>query len=220
MLVASKRVPKQGKGLAMQRVKPDMTNVPRSVRTGRYESQLTDELVDKLCATHAEGDILPSTALACGVHPTVLRTWLEQGSAVDAEDPYARLFATFAVIESQIRRTTLRTIRDPEVKSAAGCIWYMEKRFREWRADAQPRENEVFAVSDLLLPKAGGMDVQQAVHIISQLFQNLAALPPAVQQVLQLNRIVQLPEAPREETRDSRVAEWQDVDDGDGAADD
>lgn len=214
-------------GEAKARKKPDMSKVPKSVTTGRYETTLTDALVDELCAIHQEGDILPSTALACGVHPTLLRRWLEEGSRADAKDPFARLFATFAVIESQIRRTTLQDIRNPYTKNTNGLTWYMEKRFREWRADSTPRENEIFAVSDMLLPKPGGMDVQQAVYIIGQLFQNVAALPPVVQQVLQLNRIVQLPEGKPDGqvqagTERADEPEWDDGDDdgGDGAADD
>lgn len=147
---------------------------PRSVFNGRFESTLTEELVDELCTIHKEGDLVPGTALACGVHPELLTKWLEAGSKLDAPDPYARLFATFAVIEAEIRRDDFKKLRDPFTKNSAGIIWYLEKRNRMLRKEAVQRAGQIFNVAELLEPKAeGGMSKDAAIWIVQQLAQHM-----------------------------------------------
>lgn len=220
---------KPTKGESKFKRKPKIDHIPRGA-SGQYETILTDELCDQLIEVHKEGDILPATALCCGVHPVLLKKWLEQGSAYDAVDPFRRLFATFAVIEGEIRRSCLGDVRNPYTKNVNGITWYMERRFSEWRPDAKPREHEVFAVIDLLLPQKGAMDQASALYIFAQVLQNIAALPPALQELFQQHRIVQLPEGKtpdgppqRPEQREHRAPEPEPVggdDDDEGDGDD
>lgn len=215
---------KPTKGESKFKRKPKVDHIPRGA-TGQYETILTDELCDQLIEVHKEGDILPATALCCGVHPVLLKKWLEQGSAYDAVDPFRRLFATFAVVEGEIRRDCLKDARSPYTKNVNGITWYMERRFSEWRPDAKPREHEVFAVVDLLLPAKGAMDQASALYIFAQVLQNIAALPPALQELFQQHRIVQLPEgktpdAPPQRSEPREHREPIRDDSGDGGDDD
>lgn len=142
--------------------------------SGRWETVLTDSLVDELCAIHKEGDILSATAAACCVHPTQLRLWLEKGAELDAPDPYCRLFSTFALIESSLRRETLARIRDPFAKNERGNIWYMQRRWREWREDHVKRPDDVYSVTEMLMPKdRSSLTIDDAKAIVKQLAANM-----------------------------------------------
>lgn len=189
---------------------------PRALSTGRFESVLTDALVDELCTVHREGDLIPGTALACGVHPDLLRQWLEKGSTLDAPDPFARLFATFAVIEAEIRREDFKKIRDPFTKNAAGIIWYLEKRNPMLRKDAVPKGGQIFNVAELLEPKQNGLSKEAAVWIAQQL---AAHMPDELKPIFEKAGWKQLGEGAtheqaedRDDGNDDEPEEWDDDD--------
>jgi hypothetical protein len=211
---------KPSKGEAKFKRAVKMDRKPRSVVSGRFESTLTDELVDELCTVHREGDLIPGTALACGVHPDLLRGWLEKGSTVDAPDPYARLFATFAVIEAEIRREDFRKVRDPFTKNSAGIIWYLEKRNPMLRKDAVARAGQIFNVAELLEPKTSGLSKEAAVWIAQQL---AAHMPDELKPIFTKAgwKPPALGEAPDEQAEDGTDGydEEPDDDDDDGDTD-
>lgn len=205
------------KGEAKFKRPAKMERKPRSVTTGRFESMLTDELVDELCTVHREGDLIPGTALACGVHPDLLKAWLEKGSAVDAPDPFARLFATFAVIEAEIRREDFKKVRDPFTKNSAGIIWYLERRNPMLRKDAVPKAGQIFAVAELLEPKQdGALSKEAAIWIARQMARNM---PPEIREIFteegwNKNQITEgSPDEQASEERDDGSAEDGDDDD-------
>lgn len=203
---ARRTKPTKGEAKHQRAVNP--SRQPKSVVSGRFESILTDALVDELCTVHREGDLIPGTALACGVHPTLLRQWLEKGSTVDAPDPFARLFATFAVIEAEIRREDFRKVRDPFTKNSAGIIWYLEKRNPMLRKDAPAKPGQLLNVAELLEPQQGGLSKEAALWLAQQLAEHM---PKELKPIFEKAGWKQLGEGnPNEQSEERPRAEYDD----------
>jgi hypothetical protein len=180
-----------------QRRKPPKKPKARD-RSGRFQTLLTAGLLKELLATHRKGDFRNMTALRCGVHPKRLSIWLRQGAELEDESLLARLFLGFARIEANVRAESIKEILDPEMKrettefedgkpvsktstarATDGIRWYLERRFRQWRADWVEREDEG-PVDALLLPQPGGLNVEAAKYIVAQLAANM---PPELRDI-------------------------------------
>jgi len=167
---------------------------------GRLVTVLDEALFEKLCTTHRDGDFRNVTAVRCQVHPKMLSRWLAQGAASETGCLYSRLFVEFGKIEGEIRAEIIRETRDVqasfeetsydegkpvsktvETRRTNGLQWYAERRFRQFRADWVPRDDES-EVIDLLQPKAGTLTLEQATAIATQLAENM---PPALQAIFQ-----------------------------------
>lgn len=163
---------------------------------GRLVTILDEALFDKLCTTHKDGDFRNVTAVRCQVHPKMLSRWLAQGAASETGCLYSRLFVEFGKIEGEIRAEVIRESRNtqasfeettyedgkPSSKTVVsrrtnGIQWYAERRFRQFRSDWVPRDDESEVV-DLLQPKQGALTLEQATAIATQLAENM---PPALQ---------------------------------------
>jgi hypothetical protein len=175
-----------------QRKPPPKKPKPRDRRSGRFQTLLTEPLLKRLLMTHRTGaDFRNMTALRCGVHPKRLSIWLRQGAELEDESLLARLFLGFALIEGELRAKSIKEVRNPEVKrettefedgkpvsktstarATDGIRWYLERRFRQWRADWVEREDEG-PVDALLQPQAGGLNVEAAKYIIAQLAERM-----------------------------------------------
>jgi hypothetical protein len=180
-----------------QRRKPPKKPKARD-RSGRFQTLLTAALLKELLATHRKGDFRNMTALRCGVHPKRLSIWLRQGAELEDDSLLARLFLGFARIEANVRAESIKEILDPEMKrettefedgkpvsktstarATDGIRWYLERRFRQWRADWVEREDEG-PVDALLLPQPGGLNVEAAKYIVAQLAANM---PPELRDI-------------------------------------
>lgn len=167
---------------------------------GRLVTVLDETLLGKLCVTHAEGDFRNVTAVRCQVHPKMLSRWLAQGAASDTECIYSRLFIEFGKIEGEIRAEIIAETRNTQTsfeetsyddgkptgktvttRRTSGIQWYAERRFRQFRADWVPKEDEGEIV-EFLQPKSGALTLEQAAAIVTQLAENM---PPALQAIFE-----------------------------------
>lgn len=171
---------------------PPKKRAPRDERTGQFRTTLTEALLGELCRTHRKGDFRNMTALRCGVHPKRLSIWLRQGAELEDDSLLARLFLEFARIEGDVRAESIGEIRNPETRreeieydddgnetkkistsrSVTGLTWYMERRFRQWRADWTPREDEG-DVGEFLVQQSGSLSLDAAKYIVAQLARNM-----------------------------------------------
>lgn len=174
----------------------------RDPETGRLCTILDDALLDALCAAHADGDFRNATALRCRVHPKMLSRWLKQGAQDETgETIYGRLFVAFCRIEAEVRAETLRELRNPTASEEVTTFdegkpssrevvsrntrqlgWYLERRFRQFRPDWLPKEDEADA-SELLTPAAGALTPEAILAILDQLAASPERLPPAAQSI-------------------------------------
>lgn len=168
-----------------------------------FRSDLTQELVDELVRVHEEGkDFRNSTAIRCNVHPRRLKNWLLTGSREGQDTLHSQLFLRFAKVEADLRakniaevlNTTVMTEEttfDPETgkpassvmmkRSTAGTQWYMERRWRQFRNDWTPNEDDQEVCHMLTEQAAGsGLNLEAAFAIVAQL---AAAMPPQLAEV-------------------------------------
>lgn len=172
---------------------PPKKRAPRDERTGQFRTTLTEALLGELCRTHRKGDFRNMTALRCGVHPKRLSIWLRQGAELEDDSLLARLFLEFARIEGDVRAECITEVRNPETRrrietavaedgtvtpavetarSVTGITWYLERRFRQWRADWTPREDEG-DVGEFLVQQSGSLSLDAAKYIVAQLARNM-----------------------------------------------
>lgn len=180
--------------------KPRQTKDPV---THRFQSVLTRDLCDQLCDTHGKGrDFRNATAIRCGVHPVLLTRWLKLG----ANDPEAglatELFMRMGKAECDYRADLIKEVADPTsmtevveyddgkpigkttvARRTQGLQWLLERRFRQFRADALPKPDDL-EISVMLEPAAASeMNQEAALQIITMIASNPERLPPALLQV-------------------------------------
>lgn len=175
------------------------TTQPKDPQSGRFQSTLTPELVDKLCTTHADGrDYRNVTAARCGVHPAVLTKWLKLGAGNEAAGLATELFMRFAQIEGDIRAKWIAELADVtasvehtefedgkpvsktvNARRTSGLQWLMERRFRQFRVEHALTEHESDAMS-LLQPQAQTLTTEMAIALCQQLAQNPERLPEPI----------------------------------------
>lgn len=130
---------------------------------------LTEKLQRKLIQRHQHGDDRTHTAAACHVHPRLLDSWLRRG--LQSQCGSTEFALRFLGVEAAIRAELLhRILTTPSQTRQAGCIWYMERRFKQWRKDYQSRGAEGEALNclgDLEIEK-GGMTPEQKSQIIER----------------------------------------------------
>lgn len=175
------------------------TTQPQDPQTGRFQSTLTPELVERLCSTHADGrDYRNVTAARCGVHPGMLTRWLKLGAGNEAAGLATELFMRFAQIEGDIRAQWISEIADVtasvettefdngkpisrtvNARRTSGLQWLLERRFRQFRVEHAPNEHEQDALS-LLQPQAQSLTPEMAVALCQQLAANPERLPEPI----------------------------------------
>jgi len=179
---------------------PPTTPPPsKDATTGRFQSRLTPELVDKLCSTHSEGcDYRNVTAARCAVHPKTLSAWLKLGASNEAAGLATDLFMRLTKIEGDIRAKWLAEIADVtasvehtefedgkpvsrtvNARRTSGLQWLMERRFRQFRMDHAVTADEEDALS-LLQPQAQAMTPEMAIAMCQMLAQNPERLPEPI----------------------------------------
>lgn len=175
-----------------------------------FQTKLTEELLVELCRVHKEGkDFRNVTALRCRVSPERLKLWLNMGVRHIAEETptlHARLAMEFAIIEADLRAENIREVLDTTVKtediefndkgapiskklvqrSVHGTIWYMERRWRQYRKDhsAGDADGELSQLLSGAAP-SGGLSVDQAMQICRQLAERMH-VEPSMRPVLEL----------------------------------
>lgn len=168
-------------------------------QTGRFQSVLTPQLVDKLCETHRDGmDYRNVTAVRCGVHPKLLTAWLKLGERDETSGLAADLFLRMGAIEGDIRAGLLKEAADPTAsieqtefdngkpvsktltsRRTSGVQWLLERRFRQFRLEYVLTEHEQDALS-LFQPQPSAMTLEMAETICRQLAAAPDRLPPAI----------------------------------------
>ncbi len=172
---------------------------PKDATTGRFQSTLTPELVDKLCSTHNDGrDYRNVTAARCGVHPMTLTKWLKLGAGNESAGLATELFMRFAQIEGDIRAQWISELADVtasvehtefedgkpvsktvNARRTSGLQWLMERRFRQFRIEHVLTDHEADALS-LLQPAAQALTAEMAIALCQQLAQNPEGLPDQI----------------------------------------
>lgn len=167
-------------------------------KTGRFQSILTPELVDRLCKTHEDRDFRNVTAVRCGVHPRVLRRWLKLGANDESAGLATDLFMRMAKVEGDLRATLLAEVADPTAsveqtefdngkpasktltsRRTSGIQWLLERRFRQFRVEHVQTEDEQDVLS-LFEPQPQAMTLEMAETICRQLAAAPERLPPAI----------------------------------------
>lgn len=167
-----------------------------AITRNQFESTITEPLVDELCRVHREGkDFRNVTAIRCGVHPEKLKAWLLRGaSSQDTTNLYVKLALQFALIEADLRAANIVEILNTQTKSeetefsektgqpikttktarsTAGIQWYMERRWRQWRADWQPTEQDSEASTLFTAQIAGALSKEDGLAIVGQMAANM-----------------------------------------------
>ncbi len=172
-----------------------------ALTVAEFRTELTEDVLAELCAIHEKGrDFRDVTAVRCNVHPKRLSVWLRRGAmGGDLTSPFVRLFLAFGRIEGDLRAkcidevldTTKETIKivsdgkggetkDVIKRDSAGVRWYMERRFRSYRIEALPTDDNA-EVSTMLNADAPQVkNAEAAVGVIRQL---AAAMPPELMRV-------------------------------------
>ena len=164
----------------------------------QFRENLDQPLVDELCKMHEEGrDFRNATAIRCNVHPRRLKNWLLTGAREGRDTLHAQLFLRFSKIEADLRAANIKEVLDTTVctektlfdesgkpvskelykRSTHGTQWYMERRWRQFRNDWTPNEDDT-EVSQMLTEQATGSGINNmdaAMAIVAQL---AAAMPP------------------------------------------
>ena len=123
-------------------------------------SDLTEELLEELVATHREGgDFLDATALRCMVKPDLLDEWIRSGLSEAGSDLEQELAHQLLKVEADLRAQALKQ------KNA----WYLERRFRRWRSSDKLEEGEAAV---LLLGAKGDLSPEQEEHAVRELLRN------------------------------------------------
>lgn len=171
-----------------------------------FRENLDQTLVDDLCKTHEEGrDFRNATAIRCNVHPRRLKNWLLTGAREGRDTLHAQLFLRFSKIEADLRAANIAEVLNTTVcteetqfddtgkpisktlhkRSTNGTQWYMERRWRQFRNDWTPNEDDQ-EVSQMLTEQAtgSGMNLEAAFAIVAQL---AAAMPPQLAEVFSAN---------------------------------
>ena len=177
---------------------------------GRLMTALDEPLFERLTEMHRTGrDFRNVTALRCGVHPKMLSKWLRKGESEEGTI-HARLFLAFGQIEGEIRAGYIAEIENTETsreettfenglparkvvvqRRTAGVQWLMEKRFRQYRADWAPKEDETEIAFMLAEQQTQGLSLEAALHIARELAKNM---PEQLRPIFEAARWVQLPE--------------------------
>lgn len=175
---------------------------PRQTRdpvTWRFESVLTQALVDQLCETHDKGrDFRNVTAARCKVNPKLLSRWLRMGSEDETGSLHAELFVRMLAIEGEIRAGYIAEVENPLAsteestyeggklvgktvtsRSTRGIQWLMEKRFAQFRVEHIAKVDEL-EVMTLLEPAAIVYSADMVLSIVQQMAANPERLPEAV----------------------------------------
>ncbi len=171
----------------------------KKASNGRFQSILTQALVDQLCETHETGrDFRNVTAVRCGVHPTLITQWLKRGALGADDGLYSELFMRFARIEGDIRAVYIAEVSDPTAQTeqteyedgkpvsktvtarrTQGIQWLMERRFRQFRVEHVQKADETEAVS-FLEPQATVYTADMVLGLVQQMAANPERLPEAV----------------------------------------
>lgn len=162
---------------------------------GRLQTALTEPLLEELCRTYEEGDFANATAVRCGVHPTMLKRWLERGKADDSAGLYTRLFMAFGRIEGELRAEYIAECRNPEAsreethfddngkpisrtvtsRRTTGVQWLLERRFRQFRADWVPRPSESDVGDMLTAEQQAGFSPEAAMAVVRAMVASMPA---------------------------------------------
>lgn len=176
---------------------------PTDVVTHRFQSVLTRELVEELCKVHQEGqDFRNTTAIRCGVHPTLLTRWLRQGSETSEGGLQTELFMRFGKIEAEIRAAYIAEVSDPTAsteesqyddgkvvgkivttRKTTGIQWLMERRFRQFRVEHIQKPDEL-QISEMLEPQQTVYTADMVLGILQQMAAYPERLPVAIRLLL------------------------------------
>lgn len=167
-------------------------------KTGRFQSVLTRELLERLCEVHAEGDFRNVTAARCQVHPKLLTRWLKLGAGSEEAGLATELFMRFIALEGDKRAGYIAELEDttasteetafedgkPVSKTVTtrrthGIQWLMERRFRQFRVEHVLTEDEQDALS-LLQPQPQAMTTEMAFALCQQMAANPQMLPEPI----------------------------------------
>ncbi len=152
---------------------------------------------------HREGkDFRNVTAIRCGVHPEKLKAWLLRGAtSQDTTNLYVKLALQFALIEADLRASNIVEVLNTQTKheeiefsektglpvkttktarSTAGIQWYMERRWRQWRADWQPTEQDSEAATLFTAQATGALNKEAAMSVLGQMAAQMPDEPRAV----------------------------------------
>lgn len=166
-----------------------------------FRTKLTPELTEELCLVHKrDRDFRNITALRCQVSPMRLKTWLITGARHVEEETvsiYAQLALRFAIIEAEIRADNIREVLNPVLlteeteyneagvpisskkikRDVRGTQWYMERRWRQYRADSQPTELDSEMAAITSGQTSAGLSIEQALQICRQLAREMHVNP-------------------------------------------
>lgn len=168
-----------------------------------YKTVLDEELLSELCRIHRDGkDFRNVTAIRCHVHPMRLKTWLWWGEKSGQDERvtlYTRLYLEFARIEAELRAANIAEVLNTIIstedvtfeggvpvsktvvkRSTNGVQWYMERRWRQYRADWEPNDLDRETVLMAGLQTAGALTTDAAEAICSQLAE---AMPPRLLEI-------------------------------------
>lgn len=127
------------------------------------------QLGERLLQRHRCGDFRLATAVSCGVHPKTLDGWLRRG--IHEEGETTRFAMEFLCVESEIRSWGLREIlATNSMTRQNGLIWYLERRFKQFKKDYEHRgaEGEAFDVLGDMDVAQGGLTREQKFAVIEK----------------------------------------------------
>lgn len=131
--------------------------------------RFNDALAKRLVERHRCGDFRLGTAAACGVHPRLLDHWLRLGLSVDCEQ--TKFAMEFITVESDMRAWAIREIlASKTMPRQTGLIWFMERRFKQFRKGYEHRgaEGEAFDCLGEMDVAAGGMTREQKLSVVER----------------------------------------------------
>lgn len=139
----------------------------------RKTPPFTPELQERLIAVHREGDFRKATAVACGIHPETLRSWLRRGLDNPEDEPYSTFAVRFLQSETDLRRSKLNDLLNSDHKVRASVLmWYIPRRFREWNDSWVPTTWDREALDELENIGKGGMTQEQRYEVVEKLLED------------------------------------------------
>jgi hypothetical protein len=160
-----------------KRAKP---NKPRAhkpeARSERgFPTLLTAELAGALVrrCRHTR-DFRKAIAIGEGVHPKTLELWLAKGLSEGAEEPYRGFAERFLRAEAALREELIRDLLESHSMAHVSALtWFIERRFRDFRRDAETNGGEALDVIQDLTPEAAPkLTAEGAAALVPRLLDN------------------------------------------------